>query len=56
MNRFEYCQARLFENESFVAKDRNIKLYDGDEKVAISHLVSELCKMLFDVYLIPDQL
>ncbi|XP_040169256.1 vacuolar protein-sorting-associated protein 36 [Anopheles arabiensis] len=32
MNRFEYCQARLFENESFVAKDRNIKLYDGDEK------------------------
>ncbi|XP_035912647.1 vacuolar protein-sorting-associated protein 36 [Anopheles stephensi] len=32
MNRFEYCQARLSENESFVAKDRNIKLYDGDEK------------------------
>uniref|UniRef100_A0A182K893 Vacuolar protein-sorting-associated protein 36 n=1 Tax=Anopheles christyi TaxID=43041 RepID=A0A182K893_9DIPT len=32
MNRLEYCQARLFENESFVAKDRSIKLYDGDEK------------------------
>ncbi|XP_050074877.1 vacuolar protein-sorting-associated protein 36 [Anopheles maculipalpis] len=32
MNRFEYCQARLSENESFVAKDRSIKLYDGDEK------------------------
>uniref|UniRef100_A0A182MM37 Vacuolar protein-sorting-associated protein 36 n=1 Tax=Anopheles culicifacies TaxID=139723 RepID=A0A182MM37_9DIPT len=32
MNRFEYCQARLTESESFVAKDRNIKLYDGDEK------------------------
>uniref|UniRef100_A0A182P5Z5 Vacuolar protein-sorting-associated protein 36 n=1 Tax=Anopheles epiroticus TaxID=199890 RepID=A0A182P5Z5_9DIPT len=32
MNRFEYCQARLLESESFVAKDRNIKLYDGDEK------------------------
>uniref|UniRef100_A0A182Q018 Vacuolar protein-sorting-associated protein 36 n=1 Tax=Anopheles farauti TaxID=69004 RepID=A0A182Q018_9DIPT len=34
MNRFEYCQARLKENESFVAKDRNIKLYDGDEKTS----------------------
>uniref|UniRef100_A0A2M4BR08 Vacuolar protein-sorting-associated protein 36 n=1 Tax=Anopheles marajoara TaxID=58244 RepID=A0A2M4BR08_9DIPT len=34
MNRFEYCQARLWENESFVAKDRNIKLYDGDEKTS----------------------
>ncbi|XP_053673355.1 vacuolar protein-sorting-associated protein 36 [Anopheles nili] len=32
MNRFEFCQAQLFENETFVAKDRNIKLYDGDEK------------------------
>ncbi|XP_058461776.1 vacuolar protein-sorting-associated protein 36 isoform X2 [Malaya genurostris] len=32
MNRFEYCQARLSEGESFVAKDRNIKLYNGDEK------------------------
>lgn len=34
MNRLEYCQARLAENESFVAKDRNIKLYDGDEKTS----------------------
>ncbi|XP_039432459.1 vacuolar protein-sorting-associated protein 36 [Culex pipiens pallens] len=34
MNRFEYCQARLAENESFVAKDRNVKLYDGDEKTS----------------------
>ncbi|XP_055628435.1 vacuolar protein-sorting-associated protein 36 [Toxorhynchites rutilus septentrionalis] len=34
MNRFEYCQARLGENESFVAKERNIKLYDGDEKTS----------------------
>ena len=34
MNRFEYIPARLIENESFVAKDKNIKLYDGDEKVS----------------------
>uniref|UniRef100_A0A182INP3 Vacuolar protein-sorting-associated protein 36 n=2 Tax=Anopheles atroparvus TaxID=41427 RepID=A0A182INP3_ANOAO len=34
MNRFEYYQARLSENETFVAKDRNIKLYDGDEKTS----------------------
>lgn len=34
MNRFEYCAARLGENESFVAKDRNIKLYDGNEKTS----------------------
>ncbi|XP_058832994.1 vacuolar protein-sorting-associated protein 36 [Topomyia yanbarensis] len=35
MNRFEFCQARLGESESFVAKDRNIKLYDGDEKTSL---------------------
>ncbi|XP_055613747.1 vacuolar protein-sorting-associated protein 36 [Uranotaenia lowii] len=34
MNRFEFCQARLSENESFVAKERAIKLYDGNEKTS----------------------
>ncbi|XP_052872683.1 vacuolar protein-sorting-associated protein 36 [Anopheles cruzii] len=34
MNRFEHCQARLSENECFVAKERSIKLYDGDEKTS----------------------
>ncbi|XP_073844083.1 vacuolar protein sorting 36 [Musca autumnalis] len=32
MNRFEYIQARLNENESFVSKESQIKLYDGDQK------------------------
>ncbi|CAD7080989.1 unnamed protein product [Hermetia illucens] len=34
MNRFEYQQAKLAEDEQFVSKDKAIKLYDGDEKTA----------------------
>ncbi|EDW19710.1 vacuolar protein-sorting-associated protein 36 [Drosophila mojavensis] len=32
MNRFVYEEARLKENESFVSRDRNVKIYDGDQK------------------------
>ncbi|XP_034103790.1 vacuolar protein-sorting-associated protein 36 [Drosophila albomicans] len=32
MNRFVYEQARLVESESFVSRDRNVKIYDGDQK------------------------
>ncbi|XP_023309345.2 vacuolar protein-sorting-associated protein 36 [Lucilia cuprina] len=32
MNRFEYMEARLYENEAFVSKESQIKLYDGDQK------------------------
>lgn len=33
MNRFEYVQARLKEDESFVSRDKGVKLYNGHEKV-----------------------
>ncbi|XP_023178100.1 vacuolar protein-sorting-associated protein 36 [Drosophila hydei] len=32
MNRFAYEEARLTESESFVSRDRNVKIYDGDQK------------------------
>ncbi|KAM8709378.1 hypothetical protein ACLKA7_016220 [Drosophila subpalustris] len=32
MNRFAYQEARLVESESFVSRDRNVKIYDGDQK------------------------
>uniref|UniRef100_A0A1L8DVW2 Vacuolar protein-sorting-associated protein 36 n=1 Tax=Nyssomyia neivai TaxID=330878 RepID=A0A1L8DVW2_9DIPT len=32
MNRFEYREARLGQSEQFVAKEKNIKVYDGEEK------------------------
>ncbi|XP_068148718.1 vacuolar protein-sorting-associated protein 36 [Drosophila tropicalis] len=32
MNRFAYIEARLNPNESFVSRDRNVKIYDGDQK------------------------
>ncbi|EDW70309.1 vacuolar protein-sorting-associated protein 36 [Drosophila virilis] len=32
MNRFAYEEARLVESESFVSRDRNVKIYDGDQK------------------------
>lgn len=38
MNRFEYIEARLEENESFVCKETQIKLYDGDQKVSNKNL------------------
>ncbi len=33
MNRFEYLPAQFREDESFVSKDKSVKLFDGDEKV-----------------------
>lgn len=33
MNRFEYAQAVLRDDESFVAKHTNMKLYHGHQKV-----------------------
>lgn len=32
MNRFAYEEARLVESETFVSRDRNVKIYDGDQK------------------------
>lgn len=32
MNRLEFLEARLAEDESFVAKEKGVKLYDGDDK------------------------
>lgn len=33
MDRFEYIEARLFEGESYLKRDRSVKIYDGDDKV-----------------------
>lgn len=33
MNRFEYAQAVLKDDESFVAKHKGMKLYHGHQKV-----------------------
>uniref|UniRef100_A0A1A9WRN8 Vacuolar protein-sorting-associated protein 36 n=1 Tax=Glossina brevipalpis TaxID=37001 RepID=A0A1A9WRN8_9MUSC len=32
MNRFEYIEARLQDGETFVSRESNIKLYDGEQK------------------------
>ncbi|VVC91642.1 vacuolar protein-sorting-associated protein 36 [Leptidea sinapis] len=32
MDRFEYMEARLFEGETYVKRDKNVKLYDGEDK------------------------
>ncbi|XP_059061892.1 vacuolar protein-sorting-associated protein 36 [Achroia grisella] len=32
MDRFEYIDARLFEGESYIKRDKNVKIYDGDDK------------------------
>lgn len=34
MDRFEYAQAILGDDESFVAKHKSIKIYHGDQKVS----------------------
>ncbi|XP_052737864.1 vacuolar protein-sorting-associated protein 36 [Bicyclus anynana] len=32
MDRFEYIDARLFDGENYVKRDKNVKIYDGDDK------------------------
>ncbi|XP_063374609.1 vacuolar protein-sorting-associated protein 36 [Cydia amplana] len=32
MDRFEYMEARLFEGENYIKRDRNVKIYDGEDK------------------------
>jgi hypothetical protein len=34
MDRFEHSEARLSSSESFLIRERSVKLYDGDEKVS----------------------
>lgn len=45
MNRFEYTDITLHVNEYVVAKDRNVRLYDGDQKVILSAKI--YCKKKF---------
>lgn len=33
MDRFEYIDARLFEGERYLKRDKNVKIYDGEDKV-----------------------
>lgn len=37
MNRFEYMHAIMRDDETFVAKHKNMKLYNGDQKVCRLH-------------------
>ncbi|XP_047023158.1 vacuolar protein-sorting-associated protein 36 [Helicoverpa zea] len=32
MDRFEYIEARLFDGENYLKRDKNVKIYDGDDK------------------------
>lgn len=34
MDRFEHAESRLSSGESFVIREKGVKLYDGDEKVS----------------------
>lgn len=36
MDRFEYIEARLFEGENYIKRDKNVKIYDGEDKVKLS--------------------
>lgn len=45
MNRFEFAQAVVGADESIVARDNYVRLYDGDEKV--SHLGLSFLQLLF---------
>lgn len=33
MDRFEYIEARLFEGENYIKREKSVKIYDGDDKV-----------------------
>lgn len=36
MDRFEYVESRLQNNEELICRERNVKIYDGDEKVSFA--------------------
>lgn len=38
MDRFEYIDARLFDGENYLKRDKNVKIYDGDDKVKFHFL------------------
>lgn len=38
MDRFEYIEARLFEGENYIKRDKNVKIYDGEDKVKLSYV------------------
>lgn len=52
MNRFEYVNAKLLPEEAFVSKDRNVKLYDGDEKVSSFLKMYPFSDMVFNYVII----
>lgn len=33
MDRFEYREARLVDSESYLKREKGVRLYDGDDKV-----------------------
>lgn len=35
MDRFEFIEARLSEGETYLKRDKNVKIYDGEDKVRI---------------------
>lgn len=35
MDRLEYIEARLFEGENYLKREKNVKIYDGDDKVSL---------------------
>ncbi|XP_044735700.1 vacuolar protein-sorting-associated protein 36 [Chrysoperla carnea] len=37
MDRFEYVESRLQNNEELICRERNVKIYDGDEKTTFEH-------------------
>lgn len=42
MNRFEYTSPLLLPNEYYLVRDRNVRLYDGDQKVSFLNIVPSL--------------
>lgn len=51
MDRFEYASPILLENESYLVRDQNVKLYDGEQKVnKLIHAVASLQKTLKELF------
>lgn len=46
MDRFEYIEARLFEGENYLKRDKNVKIYDGDDKVNKISLFTMVCNRI----------
>lgn len=43
MNRFQYAESTLQQNESYIARELGVRIYDGNQKVRFCEYIESYC-------------